>query len=68
MGQSFLATEGTIIGTQDAFGNWSWSGLSTLSPAEFRIVENFRNRIQQKSTARPTHPEENYLPARFVAG
>jgi len=68
MGQSFFANEGTVIGTQDAFGNWVWAeDLSTLSAAEIRIVENFRKRTQQKRLVHPTHQEVNCAPAQ-VAG
>lgn len=69
MGQSFFATEGTVIGKQDGSGNWVWAeDLSTLSPGEFRIVENFRKRTQQKSTDRPTHLEQSCLPAQVAVG
>lgn len=68
MGQSFFASEGTVIGTQDASGNWVWAAdLSTVSPDEIRIVENFRKRTQRQK-GQPTHPEECCLPAQVVAG
>jgi hypothetical protein len=69
MGQSFLASEGTIIGTQDASGNWVWAeDLSTLSVDEIRTVENFRRRTQQQKEGRPIHPEDHCLPAQAAAG
>jgi hypothetical protein len=61
MGQSFFASEGTIIRKQDASGNWSWEkNLSTLSPAELRIVENFRKHIQQRANV----PSKEYFKRR----
>jgi hypothetical protein len=69
MGQSFFATEGHVIGKQDAFGNWVWAeDLSTLTPAETRIVENFRKHTQRQTKGRPTHPAECCLPAPVAAG
>ena len=69
MGQSFFASEGAVIGTQDASGNWVWAeDLSTLSPAEIRIVENYRKRTQRQTTGRPTHPEDRCLPAQLARG
>jgi hypothetical protein len=57
MSQTFLASEGTLIGTRDESGNFQLVvDASTLPPDVRNIVESYHKKSTQRQTAMSLRP------------
>jgi hypothetical protein len=60
MSQAFLASEGTLIGTMDASGNFQLVvDVSTLPPDVRNIVESYHKKNTQRQTVMLPHSSDH---------